>query len=124
LSSLGHTVQNSDTKRPHLQFRGELPHAEKEAVLWNIFSATLIIDLACINEVLEATKYLNSRVWNFEYIFNFILAFFRQLVAEIWGLCAEEIFLNAKDNLIRADEKNDKVRMRFTDIFSVLLRLR
>jgi len=118
LSTLSHAVQHGNTKGPHLQFCCEFPHAEKKTVLWNLFPATLIIDLAGINEVLEAAKYLNSCVWNLEYILNFILAFFGQLLAEVWGLCAEKVFLNTKHNFVRPDEKDDKVRMRFTGIFS------
>lgn len=68
----------------------------------------LLVDLASINEILEATKDSNVSCRKLDDEFNSLVTVLRlvQFGAVIRGLSTKEILLNAKGDLIETYEKN------------------
>jgi hypothetical protein len=92
---------------------GELPNTHEESVIGALLSAILVINLTSVNEVLEAAKGSDICSWKLDDKLDLLnLGVLGKLLAVVWRLGTEKIFLDAERSLIMSDEEYNKDRMR------------
>jgi len=73
----------------------------------------LVVKLAGVYKALEATEGSETSVGEANDVLDFVLVMLGELFAVVWGLCAEEVFLDTEGSLIWSDEDNDEDWVRF-----------
>lgn len=109
MTALSHGIKNCNAQRSHLKMGSQLPDVHQRRVLRDHSACRLVVDLTCVYEVLKAAEGLNIIFGesnnHLDCIGHSILG---EVVTVVRGLRAKDILLNAKGNLIWANEEDDE----------------
>ncbi len=115
MTTLGHDIENGNTQRRHLQIGSQFPNIQEERVVRNDLSASLVVDLSGVDEVLKAAKCFHVIVGKLDDELDSIDWYFpRVVLAVVWRLGEKEVSLDAEGNLIRSNEEDGEEWMRVT----------
>ena len=114
LTSLGHSIQDSNSQRGHAQLSRKLPNAHQGRIIGYHLSATLIIDVACVKEVLKTAEGIDVCIRKPDDMFDFLNLTLGELLTIVWGLRTKKVFLDTEWNLFLANEEDNKDRVRIT----------
>lgn len=114
LTSLSHGIQYRNSQRTHAQLSRKLPNAHQGRIIGYHLSATLIIDVACVKEVLETAECIDVCIRKLDDVFDFVNLTLGELSTIVWGLRTKKVFLDTEWNLFLANEEDDEDRVRVT----------